>query len=195
MIAAIIPAAAVGNTLPNLVPVEDEQEFVSAAPLMLANLNSTPFDYVARQKVQGQHLNWYIVEQLPVVPLTQYKTMKFGSKNAAEIVQEIVLELTYTANDLAEFARDMNYTDNSGNVKPPFAWDDDRRLKLRAKLDAVFFHLYGITNREDVKYIYSTFPIVEEQEKKVYGTYRSLELCLAYMNALSSGQPDAEPVV
>ena len=71
--------------------------------------------------------------------------------------------------------------------------DEERRLVLRAKLDAVFFHLYGVTDRDDIRYIYSTFPIVEREEKAAYGgTYRSCELCLAYMNALAAGNPDAE---
>ncbi len=109
------------------------------------------------------------------------------------IVEETVLELTYTAHDMAPFARDMGYVDDAGQVKPPFIWDEERRLKLRAKLDAVFFHLYGITDREDVRYIYSTFPIVERQEAEAYGgRYRSRDLCLAYMSALAAGQPDAE---
>ena len=94
---------------------------------------------------------------------------------------------------MAPFARDMGHVDDNGNVLPPFPWDEDRRLKLRAKLDAVFFHLYGITDRDDVRYVYSTFPIVERQEKAAYGgRYRSCELCLAYMNALAAGDPDAE---
>lgn len=71
-------------------------------------------------------------------------------------------------------------------------WNEERRIVLRAKLDAVFFHLYGITNRDDIRYIYSTFPIVERQEKAAYGIYRSRDLCLAYMNALADGNPDAE---
>lgn len=32
--------------------------------LLLANLKATPFDFVVRQKVQVQTLNWLIVEQL-----------------------------------------------------------------------------------------------------------------------------------
>ncbi len=36
--------------------------------LWLGMLNSLVFDLCARQKVQGQHLNWFIVEQLPCVP-------------------------------------------------------------------------------------------------------------------------------
>ena len=36
-------------------------------------------------------------------------------------------------------------------------------------LGAVFSHLYGVTNREDVRYVYSTFPIVEREETRTYG--------------------------
>ena len=79
-----------------------------------------------------------------------------------------------------------------GQVKPPFVWDEDRRLHLRAKLDAVFFHLYGLTDRNDIRYIYGTFPIVERQETVTWGRYRSRELCLAWLNALAAGHPDAD---
>ena len=122
----------------------------------------------------------------------RYEAVRFGKKTAAEIVREAVLELTYTAHDMAPFARDMGYVDKAGKVKPPFVWDEERRLKLRAKLDAVYFHLYGVTDRDDVRYIYSTFGIVEREEMAAYGRYRSCELCLAYMSALSAGDPDAE---
>ena len=26
----------------------------------------------------------------------------------------------------------------------PFVWDEERRFKIRAELDAAFFHLYGV---------------------------------------------------
>ena len=193
IVAAAIPRSGVGNTFPILAPDGNRGAFLSAAPLMLANLNAVPLDYVARQKVQGQHLNWYIVEQLPVVPLEHYEAIRFGPKTAAEIVREAVLELTYTAHDMAPFARDLGYVDETGAVRPPFRWDEERRLRLRAKLDAVFFHLYGVTDRDDVRYVYSTFPIVERQETEIHGRYRSRDLCLAYLNALAAGRTDAEP--
>ena len=147
---------------------------------------------MVRQKAQSTHLNWYIAEQLPVVPPERYEAVRFGSKTAAEIVHEAVLELTYTAHDMAPFARDMGHVDGAGEVLPPFRWDEDRRLRLRAKLDAVYFHLYGVTDRDNIRYVYSTFPIVERQETQAYGSYRSRELCLAWVNALSAGNPDAE---
>ena len=38
-------------------------------------------------------------------------------------------------------------------------------------------------------------PIVERQDRQTYGAYRSRDLCLAYLNALSAGHPDASPTV
>ena len=77
-------------------------------------------------------------------------------------------------------------------------WDEDRRLRLRAKLDALYFILYGVfdparaeASRDDIRYIYSTFPIVEREEVARWGSYRSRELALAWINALMAGQPDA----
>lgn len=104
-----------------------------------------------------------------------------------------MLELSYTARDMAPFAKDLGYVDKSGDVLSPFVWDDTRRQLLRAKLDALFFHLYGITDRDEIRYIYSTFPIIEREETEAFnGQYRSRELCLAYMNALKAGEPDPE---
>ncbi len=53
-----------------------------------------------------------------------------------------VLELVYTAWDLKPFAEDMRYRGE------PFRWNEERRVHLRAKLDAYYAHLYGLT-RDD----------------------------------------------
>ena len=192
MIAAAVPSVGLGNKAPAIFP-ENVDSDQSNAALLLANLDATVLDFVVRQKAHSTNLNWYIVEQLPVVPPDRYETIRFGHKTAGEIVREAVLELTYTAHDMAPFARDMGYVDEMGEVKPPFTWNEGRRLILCSRLDAVFFHLYGVTDRDDIRYIYSTFPIVERKEKASYGgAYRSCELCLAWMNALAAGNPDAE---
>lgn len=190
MIAGLIPGVGAGNSLPLL--LGQNELMASAITELVANLNSIILDYVVRQKVQGQNLNLFIIEQLPVVPPTHYETICFGPKTVGEIVHQAVLELTYTAQDMAPFASDMGYLDDTGSVRPPFPWDEDRRLHLCAKLDAVFFHLYGITDRDDVRYIYSTFPSIEQDEIQNYSHYRSCDLCLAWMNALAAGNPDAE---
>ena len=190
MIAAMVPACGAGNTLPLL---QGEDVTAARAATIVANLNAVLYDYLARQKVQGQHLNWYIVEQLPVIPGDGFER-HFGDTPAAEVIRDAVLELTYTAHDMAPFARDLGYVDEAGAVKPPFPWNEDRRVRLRAKLDAVFFHLYGVTDRDDVRYVYSTFPIVEREETATHGRYLSRDLCLAYMNALPTN-PNAEVVL
>ena len=191
MIAAVVPKVGLGNTAPAIF-YEEAGRHPSSATLLLGNFGAIVLDFVVRQKIQSTHLNLYIVEQLPVVPVDSYEAVRFGPKTAGEIVREIVLELTYTSLDLAPFARDMAHMDEVGQVKPPFLWNEERRLHLRAKLDAVFFHLYGITGRDDVRYIYSTFPIVEGQEIANYGSYRSCELCLTWISALSADDPDAQ---
>ena len=128
------------------------------------------------------------------MPPNRYEAVRFGPKTAGEIVREAVLELTYTAHDMVPFARDMGHVDEKGEeVKPPFTWDAARRLHLRSRLDAVFFHLYGVTDRDDIRYIYSTFPIIEHEEKAAYGgAYRSCEELLSigvekHQAAFSSG--------
>lgn len=194
LISCIIPPFGAGHTLPILrLKIDNPQERAEAQAILAASLNSTIVDFIARTKILSNHASWYILEQLPIIPPDRFATTRFGPETATQIVREAVLELTYTAHDIAPFARDMGYVDGAGEVKPPFTWDKERRLVLRAKLDALFFHLYGITDRDDIRYIYSTFPIVERQEKAAYGgVYRSCELCLAYMSALAAGNPGAE---
>ena len=191
MIAAIVPRAGAGHTLP-LLPLEDgatDRAFLACS--IVANLNAVAFDFIARQKVPTTHFTWYVLEQLPVVPPARYEAVRFGPKTAGAIVRESVLELTYTAHDMAPFARALGHVDDSGAPLPPFPWDEDRRLALRARLDALFFHLYGVTDRDDVRHVYSTFPIVERQERAAHGRYRSRDLCLAWLNALAANAPDA----
>ena len=199
-IASIIPRVGAGHTLPVLFPrdSEDGMPYSKAGPLVTANLNSVILDYLARQKVHGNHLAWYLLEQLPLIPPAGYGRI-FGRKSAGEIICEAVLELSYTAHDLAPFARDMGHVAAGGDVLPPFKWNEYRRLHLRAKLDAIYFILYGVfdpTNaaqsRDDIHYIYSTFPIIEREETARWGRHQSRDLCFAWLNALMSGEPDAE---
>ena len=91
-----------------------------------------------------------------------------------------VLHLSYTAHDLAPFTRDLGYDG------APFAWDENDRRHRLARLDALFFHLYGLS-RDDAAYILDTFPIVREHDEKTHGRYLTKELILAYMNALTAG--------
>jgi hypothetical protein len=189
MIACIATACGFGNKVPLLLGHTDGQATIFA-PLLAANLNSFAYDFIARQKVHGQTLNLYIVEQLPVLSDIAY-AKKFGKLHARDLVRDHVLRLSYTANDLAAFAHDMGHIDRkTGKVRPPFKWDEEKRMHLRARLDALYCLLYGITDRDDVRYILDTFPIVKQHDEKAFGRYRTRDLILAYMNALEAGDPD-----
>ena len=186
MIASLVPRAGFGNTVPLLLPLAEKlTAYREDAWLLVACLNSTAFDFVARQKVQGQHLNWFVVEQLPVVTRREYDR-SFGDSTARDLVRDHILRLTYTAHDMAPLARDLGYDG------PPLKWDPEQRRHLRARLDALYLHLYGLT-REDAAYVLDTFPIVRRQDEAAFGTYRTRDLTLAYMNALAAG--DTETVV
>ena len=184
MLASIIPQVGCGHTLPILVPASDQFDAESTAQV-LANLNSFGFDYVTRQKVQATHLTWYTIEQLPVIAPEDYDR-RFGDTAARDLVRDHVLRLTYTAHDMAPFARDLGYDG------PPFTWDEKERRHLRARLDALYFHLYGL-DHDDADYVLSTFPIVRREDEAAFGSYRTRDLVLAYMNALAAG--DTETVV
>jgi hypothetical protein len=180
MIAAVVPRAGLGNTLPAI--LQDRNAGIERTmwmPSLLANFNALAFDYLARQKVQGQHLNWFIVEQLPVISAERYAE-PLGATTLGAFVRDQVLHLSYTAHDLAGFARDIGYEG------PPFAWNvDDRRHRI-ARLDALYFRLYGL-DRDEVAYVLDTFPIVREQDERAFGRYRTKDLVLGYMNALAAG--------
>ena len=158
-----------------------------SAPLaacLVANMSSLCVDFVVRQKTQGTHLNWYIVEQLSVIAPADYDRL-LGAKTARALVHDHVLRLTYTAHDMAPFAHDLGYEG------PPFPWDDEERRHLRARLDALYFHLYGLS-RDDASYVLSTFPIVRREDEKAFGHYRTQDMILAYMNALAAGDTESK---
>ena len=193
MIAAILPRAGAGHTLPLLPIAEGVSNRASMASSFRRNLNAMVFDYVARQKVPTTHFTLYVLEQLPVVPPERYEAVRFGPKTAGEIVREAVLELTYTAHDMAPFAREMGHVDGAGEVVaavlagtqtggfdapcetrcalfPPLRRNRPRRHPI---------HLLHLPDRRAAK------------SDKTWGSYRSRDLCLAWMNALDAGEPDA----
>ncbi|MDI9584170.1 MAG: N-6 DNA methylase, partial [Acidobacteriota bacterium] len=180
-IVAGIPGTAVGHTLPLLLPSDDSPSY----GLLLGNLCAFVLDYVVRRKVGSRHVSFFIVEQLPVLPPARYEE-DFGGVRLADFVAERVLELTYTAHDMAGFAHDMGYVDETGKVKAPFPWDEEHRLHLRCQLDALYFHLYGLT-REEAEYVLETFPIVKRHDLERFGKYRTKELIGHYYNAYAAG--------
>ena len=140
-------------------------------------------DYVCRQKIGGIHLKFNTFNQLPILPPSAY------DEAALAFIVPRVLELTYTSHSMAPFARDLGYEG------PPFAWDEDRRAHLRAELDAWYALAYGLT-RDELRYVLDpkdvmgenypseTFRVLQNNEMKKYGEYRTRRLVLAAYDEL-----------
>jgi hypothetical protein len=54
---------------------------------------------------------------------------------------------------------------------------------LRAGLDGLYVHLYGLT-REELAYILDTFPIVRRKDEERYGEYRTKRMVLEHYDVL-----------
>ncbi|MFI9415589.1 Eco57I restriction-modification methylase domain-containing protein [Streptomyces werraensis] len=176
MISSVLPYAAVSDGILLMLP-----EPKNAAGLT-ACLSSLILDFITRQKVGGTHVKFFTTYQLPVITPDQLQW------HTAFITPRI-LELCYTAQDIMPFARDL------GENGPSFRWDETRRQIIRAELDSLFFHLYGVT-REDADYILDTFPIVRRKDEAKYGTYRTKELILAeYDRMAAAGLTLGNPLV
>ena len=61
------------------------------------------------------------------------------------------------------------------------------RAQVRAELDALMFHVYGLT-RPDVSYVMDTFPIVKRNDEAVFGTYRTKDLVLSAYDAMAQAK-------
>lgn len=182
MITTVMPGYPAGHTLP-LVTGENTH-------LLGALWSSFVFDYCARQKVGGTHMTYFILHQLPVMtPAQLAKEDALAASPAVDFLGMRVLELAYTAWDMAPFARDL------GDQGPPFRWDEDRRSVLRAELDAACFHLYGIEDRDDVDYILGTFPIVNRKDVTKFGEERTRRLVLENYDAMTEAARTGKPFV
>ncbi|MGW1979460.1 Eco57I restriction-modification methylase domain-containing protein [Streptomyces sp. NPDC001889] len=164
-IPAFLPLAAVGHTFPLMLP----RVSPALTAALIAAQSSMVFDFVSRQKISDAHMKLFIWKQLPV-PAPESLTPHLP------FLVPRVLELVHTAYDMTPLARDL------GDSGAPFRWDDERRARIRAELDAYFFHLYGI-GRPDVEYILETFRTgtggLRNNEIARHGTYRTRDLVLA----------------
>jgi hypothetical protein len=150
MIAAMIPRAAVVNSAPLV--LTGEEIGPRRALCLLANLNSLALDYVARQKVGGIHLNYFIVNQLPLFGPERYEERCPWNKRQKleKWISDRVLRLSCTADDMRPLGT------AAGFDPPVHRWNPAERVELLAELDAAFFLLYGL-GREDVEYVLGTF--------------------------------------
>jgi len=184
VIAGVLPWAGVGNKIPLMIAANMNAAYMAG---LSANLSAFAYDYASRQKIGGTTLNYFIYKQLPVLPPSTYDQLCPWSSGGTlqQWLAPRVLELTYTAHDLAPFALDLGYDG------PPFTWDKARRFLIRCELDAAFFHLYGLS-RDEADYIMDTFPIVKRKDEAQYNEFRNkrviLEIYDDLQRAIATGQ-------
>lgn len=179
-IPAFIPRVAVWETF-SLMFSNASTELVGS---LVAAQSSMVFDFVSRQKIGGLHMQLFIWKQLPVpAPASLEPHLPF--------IVPRVLELVYTAYDMTPLARDL------GDQGEPFRWDEDRRAQLRAELDAFFFRLYGIDDRNDVDYILETFQTetggLKHNEIRDYGEYHTKRLVLTEYDRMAAADAAGTP--
>ncbi|MDD3448463.1 MAG: N-6 DNA methylase [Gammaproteobacteria bacterium] len=187
VIASVFPVAGVGNNLP-LMLLGDAVSSGQAAAI-LGCLTSLILDFVARHKVGGTHLNFFIYKQLPVLPPDAY------TQDNLDFIVPRVLELVYTAHDLRPFYDDLMAENPTWDRRTgpergqPFPFNPERRALLRAELDAWYARLYGLT-RDELRYLLDpadaegpyypseTFRVLKKNEIREHGEYRTQRLVL-----------------
>jgi hypothetical protein len=218
VIPTLIPRVAVGNSLQIFLVAAEHCVYL---PCLAACLSSYILDFAARFKIGGTHLNFFIAQQLPVLPPSTYaETCSWSPlgegascSTTFDWILPRVLELTYTASDMEPFAKDYGYDGL------PLRWDDGRRFLLRCELDAAFFHLYlpadmnsewrmanGETPgqvaelkkhfprpRRAVDYVLDTFHSVKRKDEEKFGEYRTKRVTLEIYDALAEAMRTGQP--
>jgi hypothetical protein len=148
MLACILPPNSfAGNTL----YLSHQFARLDQLLFILAVLNSFACDYLLRQKVTA-HCNMFYVYQLPF-PRPQSEARIFGP------IVERVARLTCIEPEFDALAREVGLK----------SWNDGEtgkaaRARLRAELDGLIAHLYGLTEAE-FRHILNSFPLVEQEVK------------------------------
>jgi hypothetical protein len=179
MIAAYVPPVGVINSAPII-------NFADAISIrqrlcLLANLNSFALDYMARQKIGNVNLNFFLIEQFPMLSPDQYtKRCRWEIRSTWEKwISDRVLKLVCTSKDIIRIAEEAN------SKELVHKWRPDERVDLMAQLDAAYFILYGI-ERTDVEYILSTFSGVKERPADLFGNITQYDLILRYYDLYRS---------
>lgn len=165
---SVFPASASGNKFPLAFPSDPDY-----VPCLQAVWSSFAFDYIARQKVSGVGMTYFIIKQLSCpTPQAFHNATRWQTElSLAEWVRPYVIELSYTSWRLNSYATDHGY------AGPPFRWDKERRALLRADLDGAFMHVYGL-DRSEAEHVLDSFPIIRKYDESDFGEYRTKRLVL-----------------
>jgi hypothetical protein len=162
-IATVLPRRVfAGNTLPVHVPTAEKAMSNQELLVFVAVFDSFVFDWMIRKKITN-HLNMFYVYQMPVPRLT-------NSDELFTPVLERAARLICITPEFDDLAKDVGLESHKAGII-----DATDRNKLRAELDGLIAHLYGLTEAEFV-HILSTFPLVSDPVKvAVHNAYRDVE--------------------
>ena len=154
LVATVIPKRVHDDNLASFMPCDDQGLALATEEEKLylcAVLNSFCVDYCMRSRVTT-NLNFFFLEQLPVPRLTA-TDLRF-----APIAQRTARLICTTPefDDLAKAVGLKSHRDG--------ATDPTERARLRAELDGLVAHLYGLSEAE-FAHILGTFPLVAEPVK------------------------------
>ncbi|MCA9694894.1 MAG: N-6 DNA methylase [Myxococcales bacterium] len=163
------------------------------AHCLLWGLNSFVFDYLVRQKTTQPSLPIGAVLEAPFLPPSVFdEPAPWGAGESVEAwARPRLLELVYTADALAPFARDL------GDRGAPARWDPERRQALLAELDAAMLVLHGISS-DDAGHLLDSFPLVARRDQQAHGHARTrariLEVKARLERAADRGRPYRSPI-
>lgn len=157
---------------------------------LLAMMSSLTFDFIARQKVGGSSMGFFMMKQLPFLTPEQIQNSGFEK----EIVER-VSRLCWFNHDLDGWMEELREECPEEYDLPnePVIWNEEKRSVWQAELDAIFAHLYGL-NTEDLRYILDpedvcgkgcineTFRVLKDREMRELGEYRTKSLVLEAWN-------------
>ncbi|MCT7979637.1 ATP-binding protein [Laspinema olomoucense] len=175
LIGTILPKNVVcGHSLNVASAIENNQYML----LICAVLNSVCFDFALRQKVSA-NLTLFFLYQTPVPRLTA------ADRFFAEIVDRAA-KLICTTPEFDELAQEVGLSSHQDGVT-----DEGDRAQLRAELDGIIAHIYGL-NEEEFTYILSTFPLVSESVKEAtleaYRNFAPLSGDSEIINLITQGE-------
>jgi len=175
MVLTVIPFAGTGNVLPCIF-IRLNYLFQC---FFIANMNTLVYDYILRNKMGRQGLDQFLVKQIPTLPpnLFNNKDLLFIIPRVWELVytawdikafaDDVWREADEALRQALRAQGEANRAETGGHrfeppagapiapdgcPLPPCKWNEARRARLQAELDAYYARLYGLT-RKQLRYI------------------------------------------
>ncbi len=157
VITTLVPRLAYGHKWMLALPLAGKTELQSA-------WSSFSFDFVARQKLGGISMSYGTMMQIAMPTPEHFNAMPIPLDRPAPSWIGLRVDRL------------------NGWIPDPV-----ERAQVRAELDALMFHVYGLT-RSEVSYVMDTFPIVKRKDEVAFGTYRTKDQILAAYDAMTEAK-------